>query len=227
MRPKLQAMLFDLDGTLIDTALDMVREMNLLLTRHGRQPLPYHQLRAVVSDGYKALVDFGFERAQGTSAIPDKEHLYAEYLEAYHTHLSEESRLFDGMDKVLTTLEQHALPWGIVTNKSERFSRQLLIDLALDQRCGCLVGADTCANRKPHPEPMYHACKLLDVSPELCIYVGDAERDVQAGKAAGMQTIAAKYGYIAEGVELNSWQADGVIDTAGELVDILMDGIKK
>jgi len=209
------ALLLDLDGTLLDTAPDMGGALNRLRAEHGCEPLPFSSIRPVVSHGAVRLVSLGFPEASGAAF----EALRLRFLEIYAQHLAEGTRLFDGFELVLESLEARGLPWGIVTNKPGWLTDPLLAALGLDRRAACAVSGDTLAERKPHPLPLLHAASLLGVRPEHCIYVGDAERDIQAGRAAGMTTVVASYGYLSQQDDPVSWQPHGIVATPQELLD--------
>jgi len=211
------ALLLDLDGTLLDTAPDMGGALNLLRAEHDLEPLPAATIRPAVSHGAMRLVALGFPEAAGD----DFEALRLRFLELYAANLAVGTRLFPGFDTVLDSLEARGLPWGIVTNKPGWLTDPLLAALGLDRRAACAVSGDTLAERKPHPLPLLHAARLLRVEPERCVYVGDAERDIQAGRAAGMTTIVAAYGYISADEDLRQWQPHGVVNAPDELLDWL------
>ncbi len=203
----LEAVLFDLDGTLLDTAPDMIGALNSLRLESGLAPLPFEEVRPSVSHGSSRLVRVAFPDA-------DPQHfalLQRRFLELYGARLSAETRLFDGMDRVLTELSRRDLVVGIVTNKPARLTDALLEELRLRERFACVVSGDTLSERKPHPLPMLHAAKLAGALPEACIYVGDAERDVQAAHAAGMRALVATYGYLGAGEDWRAWGGDGSI----------------
>ena len=214
MRPH-AALLLDLDGTLLDTAPDMGGALNRLRAEHGLAPLPFSSIRPVVSHGAVRLVSLGFPDARGAAF----ETLRLRFLEIYAQHLSEGTRLFVGFEFVLDSLEARGLPWGIVTNKPGWLTEPLLAALGLDRRAACAVSGDTLAERKPHPLPLLHAASLIGVRPEHCVYVGDAERDIQAGRAAGMTTVVASYGYLSPQDEPHRWQPDGIVATPCDLLD--------
>jgi len=209
------ALLLDLDGTLLDTAPDMGGALNRLRVEHGREPLPYASIRPVVSHGAARLVALGFPEAAGDAF----EQLRLRFLEIYSQHLAEHTRLFPGIEEVLDDIEARGLPWGVVTNKPGWLTDPLLATLELDRRAACIVSGDTLPQRKPHPLPMLHAASLVRVPPERCVYVGDAERDIQAGRAAGMATVVAAYGYLSESDDPGSWQPTGIVSAPGELLD--------
>ena len=215
-----RALLLDLDGTLLDTAPDMGGALNRLRAENGLEPLPFECIRPVVSHGAVRLVSLGFPEASGTAF----ESLRLRFLAIYAEHLAEGTRLFDGFDVVLESLEIRGLPWGIVTNKPARLTNPLLAALGLDRRAACAVSGDTLAERKPHPLPLLHAADLIGVHPEHCVYVGDAERDIQAGRAAGMTTVVASYGYLSQHDDPLSWQPHGIVATPAELLGWMAAG---
>ncbi len=212
-----KAVLFDLDGTLLDTAPDMVGTLNSLRLDHGLAPLPYQQVRAEVSHGSARLVQIGFP---GVDA-PRFALLQRRFLEAYGARLAAETRLFEGMDRVLIELSRRGLGAGIVTNKPARLTDALLEELGLRARFACVVSGDTLNERKPHPLPMLHAARLAGAAPEACVYVGDAERDVQAAHAAGMRALVAAYGYLRADEDSAAWGGDGSIEQPADLLDWL------
>lgn len=212
------AVLFDLDGTLVDTAPDFVRVLNQLRADDNLPPLPYDMIRNQVSNGARALVKLGFDLAEDSAGFGS--HL-EQLLRLYEHGLAQESRLFDGLEASLLWLEQHGIPWGVVTNKPSRYTLPLLRGLKLDQRCAVTVCPDHVTHKKPHPEPLLTACDWISADPAHTIYVGDHVRDIEAGKAAGNFTIAAGWGYLEQGTDLDSWQADKVIHLPGQLQPFL------
>ena len=214
-------MLFDLDGTLVDTAPDMVAVLQELQRSHGIDPVDYELGRAYVSNGALGLLGLGF---------PDIEHavgseLHAAYLERYSLRLCEASVLFPGLDRLLRVLDAAGLPWGVVTNKPAHLTDPLLDCLALAARSACTVSGDTLPQRKPDPAPLLHACELAGLLPQNTIYVGDAARDIQAGQNAGMATIAAAYGYVTPDDDPQRWGADLVAADTAELTQILLKAV--
>lgn len=207
------ALLLDLDGTLLDTAPDMGGALNRLRVEHGLEPLPSTVIRPVVSHGAVRLVALGFPGAEGDAL----EQLRLRFLEIYARNLAEHTCLFPGIDAVLTELEDRGLPWGVVTNKPAWLTDPLLEALALGHRAACVVSGDTLPERKPHPLPLLHAAALAGVPPEHCVYVGDAERDIQAGRAAGMATVVAAYGYLSADDDPRSWQPTGIVSEPADL----------
>ncbi len=210
----LRAVLFDLDGTLLDTAPDMVGALNELRKERHLVPLAYEPMRASVSHGSARLLQLGFP---GTG-LEDMAVLQKRYLEVYGGALSVKTRLFEGMDRVLTEIAARGLLCGIVTNKPARLTHALLEQLALTSRFACVVGGDTVSRAKPDAMPMLHAAKLAGVGVHECIYVGDAERDVQAAHAAAMPALVAAYGYLGPDEDWRAWGADGVIHSPIELL---------
>ena len=210
-----QAVLFDLDGTLLDTGYDMGCALNQLLRDHERSPLPYHAIRSKVSHGANALVALGFDMEMGD---PGFESLRQGFLEHYERALCVHTVLFDGMNDVLDRLEEQQLPWGVVTNKPEYLTTPLLEELDLLNRAACVVSGDTLDKRKPHPEPLLHACRLAGGKPRYCMYIGDAERDIVAGKSAGMTTLVATFGYLATEDRPETWGADGMVHSPEDIL---------
>jgi phosphoglycolate phosphatase len=209
------AVLFDLDGTLVDTAPDLVRAVNRVRTDRGLDPLPFAQLRPYASHGARGLL------GAGMAVTPDDADYIAlrdAFLDHYAAALCIESAPFEQMETLLAAIEGRALRWGIVTNKASRFTAPLLEALGLARRAATVVCGDTTAHAKPHPAPLLHAAAELGVLPERCIYVGDAERDIAAGIAAGMHTIVARYGYIQPDEFPDTWPADGHIAEPAALI---------
>jgi N-acetyl-D-muramate 6-phosphate phosphatase len=210
----LRAVLFDLDGTLLDTAPDMVGALNALRAEHDLAPLPYDAVRAAVSHGAARVVKIGFPDSDPAAAAA----LQRRFLDIYRGALSRGTRLFPGMDAVLAARARRGLKSGIVTNKPAWLTEPLLEELNLRARFECVVSGDTVAERKPHPLPLLHAADLIHVAPQACVYVGDAERDIQAGRAAGMRTVVAAYGYIGADDSPASWNATGIVDHPQQLL---------
>jgi len=211
----IEAVLFDLDGTLVDTAPDMGAALNNLLVEENMRPLPLAVIRPLVSQGGLVLTRLGFA---GKVPEAEIEPLRQRYLQHYHAIVADESRLFEGYAEILDELEARSIPWGIVTNKPEWLTHPLLEQLDLALRTGIVIGGDTLEQRKPHPLPLQVAAQRLGVSCDNCIYVGDDERDIVAGKAANMKTLVAAYGYIEDAASIETWQADGVIDRPHDLL---------
>ncbi len=217
-RPAVSCVLFDLDGTLLDTAPDMGRALNRLLIEQGRAALPADEIRPMVSHGSTGLLRLGFGIGpDAANFVP----LRDRFLALYGEQLNRETRLFPGMDAVLEVLDARKLPWGVVTNKPAFLTMPLLTELALARRAACVVSGDTLIERKPHPAPLLYACSQVGVAPAECIYVGDAARDVTAGRRAGMTTVVARYGYIGAGERPGSWGANGQVESPIALLDWL------
>jgi phosphoglycolate phosphatase len=209
--------LFDLDGTLLDTAPDMVGALNALRQEQSLAPLPYETIRSAVSHGAARVVKAGFADADPETLL----RLQQRFLQIYRGALSRETRLFPGMDVVLQTLAGWQIKCGIVTNKAAWLTDPLLAELGLRTRFACVVSGDTVAERKPHPLPLLHAAALAEVSPSECIYVGDAERDVQAAHSAAMPALVANYGYLRDDEDSSAWGGDGYLNRPLDLLDWL------
>lgn len=213
-----EAVLFDLDGTLADTAPDLGESANLLLAEEGHAAKPLAMLRPYTSQGVRGLLKAGFDI---DATDPHYERLSHRFLEIYEQRLCAATRLFDGIPELLDALESLNLGWGIVTNKRMRFTDPLVELLQLTPRTNCVVSGDTTAEAKPSPLPIEHACRLLNCRPERTLYVGDDRRDIIAGRAAGCQTVAVSYGYLGDGGPLHTWGADLIIDHPTELTAYL------
>jgi len=206
-------LLLDLDGTLVDTAPDMVRVLDTLCDEHGVTRVPYERARNQISNGVYALLKLAF----GELSEQQSTDLRSRYLSHYENNLADRSQLFDGIGELLREIDEAAIPWGVVTNKPGAYTEPLLAALGLAQRATCMVSGDTTAHTKPHPEPLLAASRALQVQAADCLYVGDSQIDIQAGKAAGMFTVAAAYGYIEQPESVPGWHADAVIQGPLEL----------
>jgi len=204
-----RVVLLDLDGTLVDTAPDMVGALNQLRREAGHDSLPLEEVRPLVSHGARALVQMGFPQASGA----EFEALRGRFLDIYRSRLARETKVYDGLGEALTRLESAGIVWGIVTNKPGWLTQPLLEHLALHQRAAVVVSGDTLQQRKPHPAPLLHAAEKLRASPADCIYVGDAERDVLAAQAAGMRAYVALFGYIPANERPRDWPASGWLES--------------
>lgn len=211
------AVLFDLDGTFADTAPDLGRAINAMRTARGLAPVPLADTRRVTSLGARGLLGVGFDMGPDHADYPA---MREEFLRIYENNLCCDTVLFPGMAELIDGLEQRNITWGIVTNKAERFALPLLLQLGYSKRAACIVGGDTTPHMKPHPAPLLTAAKMIDCVPEQCMYVGDDERDIQAGRAAGMQTIAVRFGYL-NGSNPDAWGADHIVDSPAEILDHL------
>lgn len=206
--------LFDLDGTLVDTAPDFIYCLNLQRALHNLPALPDAEIRAQVSNGARALIGLGFGLTPDDDDYPRQ---HAELLALYEQHLVRESRLFDGLGDVLALLENAGIAWGVVTNKPRRFSEPLMHGLGLAQRCATLVCPDDVARTKPDPEPLLLACRQVGAHATEGVYVGDHVRDIEAGRSAGMLTVAAGYGYVLHPQETAQWNAAYTVDSGSAL----------
>lgn len=206
--------LFDLDGTLLDTAPDLAAALNRLRRERGEPELPHATIRPTVSHGSQGMLKLGFGLEPGDA-------LYAElnqrFLELYRAAIAVETALFPGMAEVLAYLEANVIHWGVVTNKPGWLTEPLLRALDLWPRAACVVSGDTLARRKPDPEPLWYACERMGVPPERSLYVGDAERDVQAGNRAGLITLVAGFGYLGIEDRPEDWGADGFLEQPTDL----------
>jgi phosphoglycolate phosphatase len=214
--PTPRAILFDLDGTLADTAPDLAGALNQMRSKRGLAPTPYEVLRPVASAGARGLIGAAFRLQPGDA---DYEELRVEFLDNYAQALAVESSLFDGVLELLQALSQRNLAWGIVTNKAARFTDLLVPQIGL-AKAGCAVSGDTTPHSKPHPEPLLEATRRLSLPPQQCWYVGDDLRDIQAGHAAGMITIAAAWGYCGN-AEPVTWNAHAIADTPRHLLELI------
>jgi len=218
MRTPIELVLFDLDGTLADTAPDLAAAANRQRADRGLDPLPVEHLRPMASHGARGLIGRALGLAPGDA---DYEAARLEFLAYYEQAICVHTRLFAGMAETLDHLESEGRRWGVVTNKMARFTEPLIEQLGLYRRAACVVSGDSTPHPKPHPAPLQHALQLVGMLAEQAVYVGDDQRDVQAGRAAGLRTIAASYGYLGEGVPIDQWGADHVIAAPGELVALL------
>ena len=213
-----KALLFDLDGTLLDTAPDFITAVNTQLKRHGHNPLVGDVVRTSVTHGSIGIIENVYNIKQDH---PEFELLKEEFLELYLSNISEKTGLFDGLRQVLDSCGERNIPWGIVTNKPLRYTTPLMADLGLDRQSATTICPDHVANPKPDPEALILACSQIKIAPSDCIYIGDHIRDIQAGKSAGMRTIAAGWGYIEEFENITQWQADWVVEKSTDLNSLL------
>ena len=214
----IKAVLFDLDGTLADTAPDLGYALNQQRIARGLSPVPLELIRTEASAGARGLLGLGFNIAPGDSDYPD---MREEFLDLYAARLCHDTQLFPGVSELLDQLDARKLPWGIVTNKPARFAKPLIHLLGLNQRAACLISGGDTAHSKPHPEPLLTASHALAVAPDTCIYLGDDMRDVEACLAAGMEPVIARYGYLGNGHPPESWGARYLIDHPRELLAYL------
>jgi len=212
------AVLFDLDGTLADTAGDLAAALNRVRADRGRPPLPVEALRTYASAGARGLL------AAGMGLAPDDEGYAAArdaFLMHYSAGLTQTTRLFDGIEPMLAALEARGIAWGIVTNKAERYTGPIVLALDLAHRAGTIVCGDTTPHPKPHPAPLLHAASALRLPPSRCVYIGDDRRDIDAGNAAGMPTLVASWGYLGDGEPSDRWPANGWLRAPRDLLDWL------
>ena len=214
----IDCVLFDLDGTLADTAPDLAAALNKMRTDRGLPGLPLDPLRRMASSGARGLVGVGFGLKPGDT---EYEAHRLEFLDNYERALNVHTRLFDGVSELLASLEAMPRKWGVVTNKAKRFTDPLAQLIGFTARASCVVSGDTTPHAKPHPAPLLHAAQVSGVDPLRCIYIGDDLRDIQAGRAAGMRTLAVTWGYLGEGEPPSDWGADAVIDTPAAVLDFL------
>lgn len=205
-----KAALFDLDGTFADTAPDLAAALNHVRALHELPPLPLEIVRLQASNGSRGLLKLGLDIEPGA---PNYDELRDAFLQHYEAHICDHTTLFPGMAALISELERHELPWGIVTNKPHRYTVPLMERLGYAKRAACLVSGDTCARSKPHPMPLLHAADLMGVAPEDCLFLGDDLRDMEAAQAAGMAGIIAAYGYIDPAADLGNWPAAGRVAT--------------
>lgn len=215
---RIRAVLFDLDGTLVDSAPDLAAAANRMRERRGLPGLPDGLFRPHASSGARGMLRVAFD---AHSDQPGYEDMRREFLAEYSSALLERTALFDGVARLLGTLAGAELPWGIVTNKAEHLTMPLVAGIPLLAGAAAVVGGDTTPHAKPHPAPLLEAARRMAIDPLACLYVGDDERDIVAGRAAGMLTVAARYGYLGHGVSVESWLADACIDMPTDLLKLL------
>jgi N-acetyl-D-muramate 6-phosphate phosphatase len=207
--------LFDLDGTFADTGPDLHHAINRLLNEQGCASIDYASFRPTVSHGSQGMLKAAFDIEP---EHPDYPRLQRRFLDLYLQNIATYTRLFDGMEQLIGQLEAKSIPWGIVTNKPARLTCPLMKGLGLHKRASAIVSGDTTPHAKPHPEPILHACSLTGVGPTHTLYVGDAARDIEAGRNAGTRTLVALFGYLSATDNPADWQADGMISHPMELL---------
>ncbi len=213
-----QLVLFDFDGTIADTARDMINALNVLLLENTMQTVKFEDLRAYVSNGTPALLKHGFD------CSPEDEKfdvLRKNFLRIYEENVCVQTVLYPGTQSVLERCQKTGISWGIVTNKPEHLTRMIVQQLGLSDSVACIVGGDTLKYRKPRPEPVIHACDLAGIEPRNAVFVGDSWRDVEAGRQSGVTTVGASYGYIPPDDDPNEWNADFIIDSITDVSSIL------
>ena len=214
----IQAVLFDLDGTLVDSAPDLAGAADAMRVKRGLPSLDYAKYRPLCGSGARGMLQVAFGMAPDHA---DYEAMRDEFFANYQACMLNNTHAFEGVPSLIAALQAQDLQWGVVTNKSERFALPLTAAMPLFGSAGAIVGGDTTPFSKPHPEPLLEAARRLGVAPELCLYVGDDERDIVAGKAAGMGTVAATYGYLGSASDVAAWQADAQINSPAELLQLL------
>lgn len=218
IKPAIHAVLFDLDGTLLDTAPDLVFALNKLLNNHNKPSVSIDDARNIVSQGSVALTRFGFPEVTDNEKF---EVLRKEFLQHYLDNVCIDTKFFDGMHDLLSMIESLDIPWGIVTNKPSAMTDPLIEELSLTQRAKCVISGDTLNVRKPHPGPLLLASNMIGLSTHKTIYIGDDPRDIYAGNEAGMYTCVAGYGYIEPDIDTDQWGADFTINHPLELLNYI------
>lgn len=218
MRPELRAILFDLDGTLVDSAPDLGAAVDKMRVDRGLASRPLEDYRSMAGAGARGMLGVAFGMSPDD---PDYAAMREEFFANYEACLTERTRVFDGIERVIANLADRGLAWGVVTNKAERFSLPLTRGIALFSTAATVVSGDTTPYSKPHPEPLLEAARRLELPPQACAYVGDDERDIVAGKAAGMFTVAATYGYLGAGNDVAAWAADAIADSPHALLKVI------
>lgn len=216
MTNSIRSILFDLDGTLLDTAPDLIFALNQLRNKHGLSDLPPSIVKPIATLGSKAMIKLAFDIDENHPLFNT---LREQFFSLYENHIADSTRFFPNMERVLTQLDEQNISWGIVTNKLTRHTLELLKVLGFDHRPACIVCGDTLPTYKPDPAPILHACELLKQIPKHCIYVGDTATDVLASKAAGTNSLVALYGYINAEDKPLTWQADGYINDPEEIMN--------
>ena len=218
MFANIDAVLFDLDGTLIDSAPDLGAAADKMRTDRGLPSLPLMDYRPMAGAGARGMLGVAFGMATDHADFEAFKH---EFFKNYEACMTERTYAFDGVADLIAQLNQAGLKWGVVTNKSERFALPLTRAMPLFNTAQTIVGGDTTPHAKPHPAPLLEAARQIGVSPEKCLYVGDDERDIIAGRAAGMPTVAAAYGYLGKTPGTDHWKADATITTPAQLLQLL------
>lgn len=214
----IRAVLFDLDGTLVDSAPDLGHAADLMRQRRGLPPLDEAYYRPRASSGARGMIEAAFGL---TPEHPEFEAYRTEYLDTYGQVLTRRTRPFDGVAELIAALDRAQVAWGVVTNKVERFALPLTAAMPLFATAATVIGGDTTPHPKPHPAPLLEAARRLELPPQACLYVGDDERDIVAGRAAGMSTVAARYGYLGVAANVEAWAADAIIESPQALLNFL------
>ncbi len=214
----IQAVLFDLDGTLLDSAPDLAAAAERMRARRGMPPLGLPAYRALASSGARGMLHMAFGLGPDDEGFDTLRH---EFFTEYESSMTEHSKIFDEVEELLTSLLDVGLRWGVVTNKSERFTRPLIRSMALFETAETVISGDTTAHAKPHPAPLFEAARQMRLPTQACIYVGDDLRDILAGRSAGMGTVAALYGYLGTGPHVSTWGADAEVDSPLQVLKLL------
>lgn len=215
MQRAIRAILFDLDGTLIDSAPDLGAAADQMRVARGMPSLPMADYRPYAGSGARGMLRVAFGMQPEDAEFPT---MREEFFQNYERRMTQDTTVFDGVSDMLASIVARQLHWGVVTNKSKRFTEPLSRQMALFASADAVVSGDTTPHAKPHPEPLFEAARRIGVDPQDCVYVGDDERDIIAGKAAGMHTVAAVYGYLGEKQSVAHWEADDVINSPHELL---------
>lgn len=215
---RIESILFDLDGTLADSAPDLGAALNLLLAEEDRAPLPLEQTRPHTSNGVRGMLGAGFDLRPGDADYPE---LAKRFLDHYERVLCQGTTLFPGIVDLLGALDGQGVRWGIVTNKMQRFTLPLVEGLGLRNGAACIISGDSSPRAKPHPDPLLLGCVAAQVPPARALYVGDDLRDIQAGRSAGLGTVAAAYGYLGVEAPVADWQADAVVTQPDQILGLL------
>ena len=216
---QLSCMLFDLDGTLLDTAPDLIASLNKALITEDLPQVDFNSIRPYISFGAAVMVE---QSIIGKADSQTHDRILEQMLTHYQENIADHTRFFEGMTEILDALESNNIKWGVVTNKRIRFTEPLMRELKLTHRAACIISGDSTRNSKPHPEPLHAACKQAEVDPKNCIYIGDSAHDIEAGNRAGMTTLAATYGYLKPDDHPDDWGAAALIDKPADLMHWLM-----
>lgn len=215
---KINGVLFDLDGTLLDTAADLAEALNQVLSSQHIKPLSIDAIRPFISSGVAGLLDLGLQIKVTDPIFPI---LRTQFLDYYNRHICVHTHLFPGVEALINYLQEKKWPWGIVTNKSAHLTERLINQFSLLNTAKCIIAGDTLKFSKPHPQPLLEACQCIDCLPENCIYVGDAKRDIEAANAAGMHSLIALYGFIGDKEDANKWNASAKISSPLDVIGYL------
>ena len=214
----INGILFDLDGTLLDTAADLGAALNHILQSQQKKTLSIDIIRPAISSGVAGLLNLGVQIEVNDPIFPQ---LRKQFLDYYAQHICVHTHLFPGVETLINYLQEKKLPWGIVTNKSAILTDHLIKNFPILSKAKCIIAGDTLKYSKPHPQPLLHACQCIDCLPENCIYVGDAKRDIEAANAAGMYSLIALYGFISDKEDINAWNASSSIATPLDIIKYL------